>query len=698
MVRFTPWTLQIEADRGTLRGVQLDGAKVLIGPLDQPDIALKLYGKAHAEAQAVQALLVDSPLARALGIEKLLGKKITLEQGRINGQVALWIPLYGHEKRVENVDVQVALDGVAVRLWGHERIDRLNGKLHITQQSALAGKIVGRFHQAPLVLKIRTDVHDPALLLNMQGSVDLARLLAKAKGRGQARVAVRIPFERTAPLKFSGVLLPQLKENHLPAPLDKVVASPVHYEGVVHKDAVRLHARWEEALWASARMDLEGHLRQLTVILGEKPAVAQALLKREDESMLFLLNADRVFITKWQAWWAEQKKLLPRLRSEGERLSLPLVLGARMARVQYHAQVFRHVLFTANSLDRDRIAFSMEADKIKGTGIAMPDQRQLAISVNRLVWDAEPQQAQCHLQARPQDLRLFFVGENIRFRQYHFEQVRFNLHSDPAQVRMEGLALKARGGRLQGQGRLLWQYRQNKSRLDLDLYARPVETFLDWADFKNSGFSGEKAHVQAHLSWHGSPDCFDLKALEGRARVRFDDGVIKQAKLGLAKVIGLLSVDSLLRNLKVTLNQLQYNGLVYDYIDARLKMKRGIAAIEQFELEAPSIHATLKGQVDYIRRRYNLKASVAPKVAGTLTTLATIVGLANPLTAISTYLLLKNVPGLENSLVNYHYIITGPWDKPNIVNLETGKPILPDQSSAAGSGTKETVEEFLDLP
>ncbi len=696
-VRFEPWALQIEADRGALQGIQLATAKVRIGPMNEPDIAMQLVGRAQGPAPAVQALLLESPLARKLGIENVLGKKIALKKGQLAGQVALWVPLYGLERRVENVDVQVVLKDVAVSLWDLEQVDSLHGALHVTQQSALSGKIVGRFQQAPLVLRVRTDVRKSALVLNVDGSVDLARFVADVQGRGHAQLALRIPFDRKAPLRFSGVLKPRLKVRKLPAPLDRILAQDAHFNGSIHENRVRLSARWDDALWFSAEIDLAGHLRQLTVILGEKPAVAQALLKRSGQDMLLLLNADSVSISPWLDWWAAQKRLLPRQQSEAQ-LPLPLVLGARVKQLHYHAQTFHHAVLTANSLDQSRVGFDMEADKVKGAGIFMPDQRQLAISVSRLVWDAEPQLAQCRPRERPQDMRLFFVGSNVRFRQYRFDQVRFNLYTDPAQVRMEGLELQARHGRLKGQGRLLWRYRENSSRLDLDLWARPVETFLEWADFRNSGFTGEKAHVQAHLNWPGSPDCFDLKAVKGSARVRFDDGVIKQAKLGLAKVIGLLSVDSLLRNLKVTLNQLQYNGLVYDYIDAQLKFRQGIAAIEQFELEAPSIHANLKGQVDYLRRRYNLKAKVSPKVAGTLTTLATIVGLANPLTAISTYLLLKNVPGLESNLVSYRYVITGPWDKPNIVNLETGKPVQPGSAASERKETRDSVRELLDQP
>ena len=693
-VRFEPWRLHIKADQGVLQGIQLKEVQVAIGPLNEPDIALKLFGRAQGTALAVQALALKSPLARKLGIEKLLGKKITLEKGEVEGQVALWVPLYGLARRVENVDVQVALKGVDVAFWGRERVEGLNGTLHITQQSALSGKITGRFQKSPLELQIRTDVRHPALILNARGRIDLARYVADVKGVGRMQLAARIPFARQAPLDFSGSLKPDLKVNRLPRPLDQVIPHPLHLRGRIDHHQLKLQAHWGDYLGANAQVDLDGHLQHLTVVMGEKPAVANALLQRTGKDVLLLLNAKQIAISPLQDWWAKQRRLLP-ANHHSDQLPLPLILAARMQKLQYHAQVFKQVVLTATSLDKDRIGFEMEADKLKGTGIYMPDQRDLALSINRLMWDAAPQPATCRPRTRPQDLHLFLIGENIQFRQYRFDHVHFNLYSDPAQVRIEGLKLQARGGRLKGEGNMQWRYRENDSHLNLDLYAKPVETFLDWADFGDSGFTGEKAHVQAHLQWFGSPDCFDLKTVEGSAQLRFDDGLIKRAQLVLAKIIGLLSVDSLLRNLKVTLNQLQYSALVYDYINAKLKFKRGVAAIEDFELEAPSVHATLKGQVDYVRRRYNLKATVSPKVAGTLTTLATLVGLANPVTAISSYLLLKNVPGMENNLVSYRYMITGPWEKPNIVNLETGKSILSEQKPSA---REETIEEFLDHP
>lgn len=696
-VQFEPWTINIKADKGSLQGIQLAEADVMIGALNAADISLKLFGRAQGQAKDVQALLLESPLARKLGIETLLGKKITLEEGRIGGQVALWVPLYGLDRRVENVDVQVSLNKVAVGLWGQDRVENLNGTLHVTQQSAVSGRIKGRFQGAPFSLQVRTDVQKPALVLNAQGSANLSRYIADVQGRGNVQMGVRIPFDRNAPMQFSGVVKPAIKAHHLPAPLDEVLAQTAHLSGTIADHLAHVNVIWDKKLWSSVSLDLDGHLQQLTVILGEKPAVANALLKRDGKDMLLLLNADRVEIVPWVDWWAAQRDLLPSPSSD-TRIPLPLVLAARAKDIRYHTQNFRHAVLTAASLDENRIGLDLEADKVSGSGIYLPDQNQLALSVTKLVWDAAPRPGACHPPSRPQNLRLFFVGNNIRFQTYDFDQVRFNLYADPAQVRMEGIELWARGKHLSGRGSLLWRYRENNSQLNLDLQAKPVETFLDWAGFGDSGFTGEKARVEAQLNWPGSPDCFDLKTAAGSARVRFDDGVIKQAQLGLAKVVGLLSVDSLLRNLKVTLNQLQYNGLVYDFIDARLKLKQGVAAVEDFELEAPSVHANLKGQVDYLRRRYNLKAKVSPKVAGTLTTLATIVGLANPLTAISTYLLLKNVPGLENDLVSYRYVITGPWDNPNIVNLETGKPIDLNKAGVGEKERRDSVQEFLDRP
>ena len=289
---------------------------------------------------------------------------------------------------------------------------------------------------------------------------------------------------------------------------------------------------------------------------------------------------------------------------------------------------------------------------------------------------------------------MFFIGQKVSLGRYLFDKLRFNLYEDLAQLRLGGIQAQALDGKVRFTGGLEWRYQENVSQLDARFESKDVKKFLDWAGFKNAGFRGERAVVDVRVDWIGAPDCISLKKLQGQVRFRLDDGVIEQAKPGLAKVFALLSVDSLLRNIKVTLGTLQYKGMVYDKIEGDVRLRKGWGHVKRIFLDAPALQADLKGGVDLVRRRFDLKAKVTPQIGGALTTLVSILGLANPVTAVGTYLFLKGIPGANPNLISYHYRIVGPWDHPRIINTDTGEVVGERKPDTSEQGA--LIEPLLD--
>ena len=677
-VSFQPWRIVIDADRGSLDGVQVRQARVEIGPLlkKQP-VALTLVGRAEGGAPAVQRLLLDSVLAERLGLGKVLGGSVVLAEGRLAAQVALWLPLHGYEGRVPQVDVQAVLQGVGLRLAEKHQLKGLSGTVHITHRSAVSGRLKGHLDGQPVGVQIATDVARNALQLKADGRWPMQKLLADVEGNWRWRARAFIPLKRNATMRIQGSLTPEhIRHNRVPAPLGQWLSEPFTLQGTFSQREIFLQLEQVGQRFAGMTLRPDEHrlrLHNLTVLLYAPEGARRILLRRGTPGTLVQANIHQPLqLEKLRDWWRHQRKLLG---TSGGPLPT-VVVGARLDEVRWGIQRFRQVYLNAYRVDRRRMGAELRSGKARVLALYLPEQDQLALSVEGLHWrtaDGRPAQV-CRIQpARPDRLNLFFIGQRIRFGTYDFDEVRFNLHADPAQLRLENMRIVAAGGKLNGSGQLLWTWRNNETMLQINLQARPVEAMLQWAGFGESGFTGRKGALEARLHWRGTPDCFTLRGVKGTAQVRFDDGVIRKAKVGMAKLISLLSVDSLLRSIDTTVNQLRYEGMAYEVIEASASLNKGVALLKNFRMEAPLVHAVLKGRVDYARRQYDLLATVSPKIGGTVTTLAALLGVANPIAALTTYLLMKNLPGLNEGLIRYHYKVIGPWDKPVITPLDGGE-------------------------
>ena len=89
---------------------------------------------------------------------------------------------------------------------------------------------------------------------------------------------------------------------------------------------------------------------------------------------------------------------------------------------------------------------------------------------------------------------------------------------------------------------------------------------------------GGKGEMQGQLSWAGSPLTLDYPSLEGQLRLDVDAGQFLHADPGSARLLGVLSLQSLPRRLSLDFRDLFQEGFAFDSIEGDVKVARGVAA------------------------------------------------------------------------------------------------------------------------
>ena len=153
--------------------------------------------------------------------------------------------------------------------------------------------------------------------------------------------------------------------------------------------------------------------------------------------------------------------------------------------------------------------------------------------------------------------------------------------------------------------------------------------------------------------------------------MKISDGVLNNVDPGSGRFVGLLSLSALPRRLSLDFSDVLIDGLEFDEITGRYRIKDGILHTENTYLDGPAANIKITGKTGIIDRDYDQVIRVTPKIRQTMSLLG--------LGAISAgtggvgwgLLLLQNLfKTAINDAVEVEYHVTGSWDDPEIALLK----------------------------
>jgi len=165
-----------------------------------------------------------------------------------------------------------------------------------------------------------------------------------------------------------------------------------------------------------------------------------------------------------------------------------------------------------------------------------------------------------------------------------------------------------------------------------------------------------------------------LPKISGFAISDIEKGVFTNQDPSFFKLLSFINLESIANRMKMSRNELREQGFVYDRINVKLFVNNGKANVDYFQVESEESDIELTGYVDLIKRDYNLAANVQPSIADTIP-LATYLaggGLAGfGVWAADKMLFGGEIIGsLFDNILEFTYVITGPWSEPVIEKLD----------------------------
>ncbi|TDQ44351.1 uncharacterized protein (TIGR02099 family) [Tepidicella xavieri] len=350
-------------------------------------------------------------------------------------------------------------------------------------------------------------------------------------------------------------------------------------------------------------------------------------------------------------------------------------------RIEHAGRVFQNVV-AGGTRERDRWRFSVEADELSGYVEYQPNAPQvpgqLFARLARLDLSRQgATEVENLLQAQPEAIpAIDLVVE--RFRMGGRDLGRLEIQAINRQAvlaarervrewRLHTLNLAVPEARLRASGN--WAAsagdptgpRRTALRIELD---------IDDAGLLLSRFGmpdvvrGGKGRIEGHIGWMGSPLSFHAPSLGGGLAIDLERGQFLRADPGIAKLLGVLSLQSLPRRLALDFRDVFSEGFAFDFVRGNARITEGVAHTNNLQMKGVSAAVLMEGQADIVRETQDLTAVVIPELnAGTASLVATVI---SPVTGLGTFLAQFLLRQPLQEAATRQFRITGSWSDPQV--------------------------------
>jgi uncharacterized protein YhdP len=177
--------------------------------------------------------------------------------------------------------------------------------------------------------------------------------------------------------------------------------------------------------------------------------------------------------------------------------------------------------------------------------------------------------------------------------------------------------------------------------------------------------------MMGQVAWVGSPLALDYPTLNGAFNLNVENGQFLKADPGMAKLLGVLSLQALPRRLVLDFRDVFSDGFSFDSVRGDVQIEQGMATTHNLQMKGVNAAVLMEGRADIAKETQDLKVVVVPEIsAGTASLIA---GWINPIVGLSTFVAqwILSRPLIASNTQEFH--ITGSWTDPKITKIELRK-------------------------
>ena len=182
-----------------------------------------------------------------------------------------------------------------------------------------------------------------------------------------------------------------------------------------------------------------------------------------------------------------------------------------------------------------------------------------------------------------------------------------------------------------------------------------------------------KGRMDGQIAWLGAPFSPDYRTMTGQLNLNVEAGQFLKADAGLAKLLGVLSLQSLPRRLTLDFRDVFSEGFAFDFVRGDVRINQGVATTNNLQMKGVNAAVLMEGSANIDHETQDLRVVVVPEInAMTASLVATAI---NPVVGLGSFLaqVFLRGPLIEAATQEFH--IDGTWTDPRVVRMpRRGRP------------------------
>lgn len=648
-----------------------------------PDLApgghLYVDAQVQGEGKAISDYLQDSPLGSSVGqaLEEIEVR------GPLKGALKLDIPLDGESEVKASGDATFNNNKVRVTSLDLP-LEKVQGRLEYDNEQTRFSNLKATLWNQPLTLNYQGRQHPDRYQvdLDFKGQWDSRRQPAAISSYGilngrsnwGGKLGLTLPDDKPFSFQLGLDSTLQGMALDLPSPLAKSSGSRLPLTVIARgRDG---SADIRAVLGADVDMQTrlvygEGvpYLSRVRVDVGQPGA---RVLR--DVPMLLAINQQEADVG---GWLARLKQWLP----SGNAPTGTAVVGpsflpqewwvdGRLARANIGSATIKATHFTVGPVNQATEVMLDSPDVMGVIRIPVVANRPVDAKFARIYWSGKSEELSPDPDAKQDNAIMASIPwlkvscVDCRFGELPLGEVKGELLPGANKVTLKDLDIRLAGSQLTGSVDWLADGNRMETRARGKLTSKNSEMLLKRLGY-TSPIGDAPGSLAFDLNWQDVPYRPNLPTLGGSANYQLEGGTLREVNDKGARLLSLLSLDSLLRKLRLDFRDVFDKGFYFESMSASAKIKQGVVDNQDFFMKGAAGNLRGEGIADLVRWRLDYELSFSPNLGGTLPVVAAFS--ITPVTGLYVLALSKLLEPVVDVVTRIDFRISGPLDDPKLI-------------------------------
>ena len=684
--------IQVHADSARIAGVQVSAVEAVIPDYLSNHSVLDLSGNANGSLQSMLAIVNNTPISGWID-------GITEEaKATGNARVALQMQLPLSDGLQSTVQGSIRFQGNEIQLWRSlPSLQNTSGELSFSDHGFQLNGVQGGFLGGSVLIAGGTQ-KDGTVLTRLDGSVSvdgiarslniagIRKLTKKMSGGTRYSAALRIKNQRpefTIDSSLVGLSLdlpaPLVKSTNETMPL-RFGMSPLNsLDPTVQQEEIKINlGKNIAARYVRQRVNSRNSPWKLV-----RGGIGVNLAPPQPDSGLAInMNVPSLDVDSWRSTitslTADQSASAESSAGAADYNSFitPDTIGIRANELTIADRVLTNAVLGA-SRQRDGWQFNIYSDQANGHA-SWDDPwfergaGKLTANFTSLIIPQSDASEVTELLSGKKSSRelpgLDIVADNFELRSMRLGRLELsatNAGIGPGREwRISKLVIVNPDATLRSTGKWQVSATDSISTMVYEMEINDAGRLLDRVGFEKT-LKGGKGRIEGEISWRGSPTAFDFPTLNGNLSLKIASGQFLKAEPGVAKLLNVMSLQSLPRRLTLDFRDIFSDGFAFDSMASTAVITRGVLKTDTFKMRGVNAVVLMDGSVDLNEETQNLNVVVIPELnAGGA---SVVYGLAvNPVIGLGSFLAQLFLRNPLSQALTQEYQVTGPWKDPAV--------------------------------